>query len=265
MIYCNDKVFTKISQMEDDNTYILMDFDRTITSADSQSSWGIISSSNLVPKDYVIERQELFNYYRPLEINPTIDVVTKNALMAEWWQKHLNLLAKYELNEEALNKVKLSLFKARKGIFSFLKNMQERQIPVIILSAGVGNLIEMFLNHHQAYYDNIYILANFIEFKNGKMIGLKNQIIHGLNKNEDLLPLAIQNQLISKNNIILLGDSQGDAQMNQENNLKNTLKIGFLEENITQNLPYYQQDFDVVATNNTSYQALSRKLTFLKK
>lgn len=57
-----------------------------------------------------------------------------------------------------------------------------KKVPVIILSAGIGNAIETFLNNEKCYYDNIYIISNFIEFKEDKMQKFTASLIHSMNK-----------------------------------------------------------------------------------
>ena len=39
----------------------------------SKTSWSILASSDLVPKEYVKERQELYDYYRPIEIDEVLE------------------------------------------------------------------------------------------------------------------------------------------------------------------------------------------------
>lgn len=80
-----------------DNWYVVADFDRTITNGSSKTSWSILASSNLVPKEYIAERQELFNFYRPIEISDTIDFDVKMSMMKEWFQKHIELFVKYNM------------------------------------------------------------------------------------------------------------------------------------------------------------------------
>ena len=43
--------------------------------------------------------------------------------------------------------------------------MKEKNVPVIIVSAGIKNVIEEFLITEKCYFDNIYILSNLIKFK----------------------------------------------------------------------------------------------------
>ena len=44
------------------------------------------------------------SHYRPIEIDETLDYDTKNRLMKEWWEKHINLFVKYKISEEIINK-----------------------------------------------------------------------------------------------------------------------------------------------------------------
>ena len=56
--------------------------------------------------------------------------------------------------------------------------------------------------------------------------------------------------------IILLGDRVEDIKMIQQDKLKNTITFGFLDEDkgIEQNLEKYNSNFDVVLTNNSSFE-----------
>ena len=50
--------------------------------------------------------------------------------------------------------------KYRNGAKEFLKKMNEFNVPVIIISAGIGNVIEEFLKLENDYYENIKIISN---------------------------------------------------------------------------------------------------------
>ena len=47
MIYINSKNKLKINK---DNTYILIDFDKTITCCESADSWDAVANKNIVPE-----------------------------------------------------------------------------------------------------------------------------------------------------------------------------------------------------------------------
>ena len=160
MIIVKENTLERIKEWSDDSIYVLTDFDRTITVGNSDSSWSILSKSDMVPKEYVNERQEFYNYYRPYEIDETLDYDTKNHLMTEWWNKHIGLFIKYKMSEEVINEAarNLRVMAFRDGAKEFLENMRDRGIPVIIISAGIGNFIEQFLIKNNCNFDNIFIV-----------------------------------------------------------------------------------------------------------
>ena len=267
MIICKNKDIDRVSDWKDDTIHILTDFDRTITVGNSDSSWSILSKSELVPKEYVAKRQELFNKYRPIEIDESISYETKSKMMTEWWSKHIGLFVEYKLSEKVINKVANDLrdMSFREGAKEFLENMKSRNIPIIIISAGIGNFIEQFLIQNECNFENIYIISNFIKFNNEVAIGVSENIIHSLNKNEVSIPENVKKIIKNRPNIILLGDSISDTRMAKDEDRKNAFKIGFLEEKIDENISYFEEQFDIVCTENTSYIDLFKSIPILKK
>ena len=266
MIIIKNNTLDRVKNWEDNTIHVLTDFDRTLTKGNSDSSWGILSKTDLMNDDYVKERINLYNYYRPIELDETLDYETKNRLMIEWWNKHIGLFVKYKLSEDVVNNATSSVgvMSFREGAKEFLESMKERNIPVIIISAGIGNFIEQFLIKNECYFENIYIVSNFIKFENKIAVGISDMIIHSLNKNEVGYTEEIKELVKDRNNIILLGDSLSDIRMVSENKKDNALKISFLDEKIEDNLPYFQEQFDIVCTNNTGYKELVKKINIFK-
>lgn len=261
MITIRNNTLERISTWTKDSIYVLADFDRTITSGNSTTSWGILEKSNYMPKEYSIERQKLYNYYGPLEIDETIAPNEKKIYMHEWWSKHLNLLVKHQVSEKLINESsKHNIMTLRPGAKTLLENLYKNNIPVIIISAGIGNFIETFLKNNNCYYDNIHIISNFIKFDNGIAVGIKSTLIHTQNKNEVTLSPIVKEYISNRSNIILFGDNTGDARMTTD---KNTLRIGFLEEKINENKPFYEEAFDIVCINS-DYNELLEILPILK-
>lgn len=258
MIIIKEGTKERINDWKCNTIHVLADFDQTLTEGSSISSWGILSKSNLVPKEYVRERQKLYEHYRPIEIDEDMDYETKNKLMIEWWNKHISLLIKYKMREEvitrAANDSKMMSF--RKGAKEFLEDMRDKNIPVIIVSAGIGNFIKQFLINNKCDFDNIFIVSNFIRFEKGIATGILADVIHSLNKNEVSLPNEISKFVKNRPNIILLGDTIADIRMAKEEDRNNALKIGFLDEKIEENKKYYEEYFDIVCTDNTGYDEL---------
>lgn len=265
MITIKNGILDKIKNWTDDSIHVLTDFDRTITVGNSESSWSILAKSNLVPKEYVLERQKLFDYYRPFEIDENLDPAYKNTLMIEWWNKHIDLFIEYKLSGSVINEAanNLRVMEFRKGAKEFLKKMYDRKVPIIIISAGIGNFIEQFLIKNGCNFDNIFIVSNFIKFKDGLAVGVSDNVIHSLNKNEVALPDYLKKLVSDRPNIILLGDSISDIKMAKEEMRNNALKIGFLEEKVSDNIEIFLEQFDVVCTENTNYVELSEQIPLI--
>lgn len=259
MIIIKENTLDKIKTWTKDNTYILIDFDYTITSKTSDTSWNILSKSGIVPKEYVKKRQDLYNRYGHLEIDETISLKKRTNYMNEWWTKHLNLLINYKISEETMNKVisNPTVMTLRDGAKEFFELTNKKSIPVIIISAGIGNFIKQFLINNNCYYDNVYLISNFIKFENGLSSGLTNEIIHTLNKNKVTLPTKVQELIKDRPNIVLLGDNIGDINMIKEKDQSSALKIGFLEEKIKENKPFYEAAFDIVCTHSTFHEIIN--------
>ncbi|MCI8330992.1 MAG: HAD-IB family phosphatase [Bacilli bacterium] len=267
MIYIKENTDERTKDWKDEEIYILADFDKTITLGSSSTSWSILSKSDMVPKNYVEERNVYYDHYRPIEIDETLDYDTKNRLMKEWWEKHINLFVKYKISEEIINKAAkdLRVMSFREGAKEFLTNMKQREIPVIIISAGIGNFIKQFLIDNEVNYDNIYIVSNFIKFENGYAIGVEDNITHSLNKNEVSMPEQVKIALKERKHIILLGDGISDIRMASEEKREEALKIGFLEEKQEENLAAYRNAFDLVGTDNTGFSEIKEQLKVLKR
>ena len=81
MIEIKKGVLERIKNWDDETIYVLADFDRTITVGDSEGSWSILSKSDKVPDGYKKEAKEIYDYYRPIEVDETLDENVKNKFM----------------------------------------------------------------------------------------------------------------------------------------------------------------------------------------
>lgn len=245
-----------------DSFYVVADFDRTITSGSSKTSWSILADSDLVSKSYVEERQNLYNRYRPIEIDENIDFNLRSLLIKEWFQKHIDLFIKYQLSEDIFNiaATNLRVMEFRQGAKEFLEFLYKHNIPLIIISAGIGNFIEAFLRHNNCYFNNIYISSNKILFKNGIAVGVGENIIHSLNKNEVSLPDNVKDKLSNRNQVILLGDQIGDLKMVNENAHDTVLSIGFVADDCQSQVDTLKAYFDIVCEQGDDYHKLKELL-----
>lgn len=241
-----------------DEYYVVADFDRTITTGSSKTSWSVLAASDLVPEEYKSERDRLYDIYRPIELDESMDLEKRSNLVKEWFRLHIELFVKYRIEEKLFEYAAcdLRVMEFRKGAREFLEFLHEKRVPVIIISAGIGNFIEHFLKKNGCYYDNIHICSNKIIFENGLAVGVSDNIIHSLNKNEVELPDSIKDKLKGRDKVILLGDQISDLNMVSVEKRNDAFKVGFLTDETSSLKEKYAQKFDCVITESDDYNDL---------
>lgn len=184
MQYINKDKLRKI-KLNKNNFYVAIDFDKTITAAKSCDSWD--ASGNILGEEFRKKSYELHKKYGPIELDYTISFEEKKNAMEEWYYESFKSYYTYGLTKEKLKEsINNSNLIFRSGAKEFLYNMYKNNIPVIILSAGIGNVIEQFLQKNNCYYNNMNIISNFISFdKDGNIEKHKGELIHTLNKTMD--------------------------------------------------------------------------------
>lgn len=249
MRYTNHEKLKKI-QLDQTNYYIVLDFDKTLTSTESLDSWMAVLDFEIYGETCRKEMEKINAKYAPIEIDYTLTKEEKEKYMTEWYAKSMDFLYEYQLTYTNLKKaLQKKPLKFRKGAKEFLQKSQQNNIPVIILSAGIGNVIQEFLEEQNCYSSNIYIISNFIEFEKDKMQKFNKTLIHSMNKNlKGRLPQAIQETIAKKDYAILCGDLIEDIQMLPKEKQQNTMMIGFLNDNLEQNWDHYKENYDIVLT-----------------
>lgn len=78
----------------------------------------------------------------------------------------------------------------RDGITEVFKKLCSQNIPLIVLSAGIGDVVELILKHENLLTDNVSVVSNFLKLSkhnNGlsTIEGFEgDKLIHVFNKNE---------------------------------------------------------------------------------
>ncbi|KAK1574859.1 hypothetical protein Q3G72_000518 [Acer saccharum] len=248
---------------------VIADFDATLTrywinGSRGQSSHGLLQQDNA---EYNAKRQALYDYYHPLEFSPTIPIEEKTKLMEEWWGKTHNLLIEGGLTYDAIKKsVANAPIAFREGVVELFEFLEERDIPVLIFSAGLADIIEEVLRQKlHKVFKNVKIVSNRMVFNNGHLVSFKGKTIHSQNKNEHALDMAapLHDQLgdtdgqiddsasvKNRTNVLLLGDHLGDLGMSDGLNYETRISVGFLNDNVEKNLDSYRRAFDIVHLND---------------
>ena len=266
MIYGNEK---KLKNFDRNTTsyFVMMDFDRTMTTKDSPGSWNVLENPEYMPKELIEKSNALIQQYYPYELNYSITKEEKESYLKQWYYKNMNLLYEYHLTYPILLKcVENSNIIFRDGLEDFLKQLYQDSIPVVILSAGIVNIIYELLKMHHCLYSNIKIISNFIDFdKDQKMLPYDKFMIHTSNKNFDLIEKQEQENLLKKDFILVFGDLIEDLNMLPIKSQDKSICFGFLDKNIETNLSYYKNSFDIILSDNASFETVntilkSRKL-----
>ena len=262
MIYFGEAVKEKLKNIVEDNYYIITDFDRTLTAGDTISTWGALSESGMMPTRYAEDRQALYDKYRAYEIDLTLDEKTKCAYMLEWWEKHRALFFEYGVPKNIFEQVGCnnSLFRYRKGVKKFLALMNSKDIPVLIFSAGVGDIISSSMHNNGILFENVQIVSNFMQYDECTVSGVEGTVIHSLNKNEESIGADFAEKIVGKSYVFVFGDGIDDVRMIPKHKENRSIKIGFCETNEKESLQKYKEVFDIVCTNNTSFEELLRSL-----
>jgi len=254
-----DSVGEKLKKIIDegpDRLQFIVDFDYTLSRAHKDGkpvdcSWGVLENYRELPSDYHKKVKSVKDKYYPVEIDPSISLEKKIPIMKEWYKEANGLLAESGAHRSWFPKmVQESDCELRDDTALMLNRLNQANIPVLVLSAGLGDLIHEIMTHFGVLHDNTFLVSNFLDYtQDGMVTGLKNpeEVIHMYNKAESMLKRSDCDQFSNRKNVVLLGDSLGDLKMaGGVKNPDTVLTIGFLNKNIEESLQTYKDSFDIV-------------------
>jgi len=238
---------------------ILSDFDWTMTKENGKllpSSHGVMEESDIMPKSFIKKVKDIFAHYYPIEINPNITDEEKIPIMEEWWTKTRAALLETNITRAMITEMTGNTpLRLRDGLHELAMDLCDWKIPLLIFSAGIGDIVIEILKHEKLFLRNQTVISNQIEWDDkGSICGYKNPIIHSFNKNVALKRhLGYFENNKNRSNAILMGDSIGDLRMTQGvDSITTCLKIGFLNDKIEERLPSYMQNYDIVLIEDES-------------
>lgn len=189
-----------------------------------------------LPEHYLDKAKQLYNKYRPIEIDPDMPVNEKADAMRDWMNAAQNLLKGFEFDPHELEEIAQAFDNIlRDGTEEFFMKLQNARVPIIVFSAGLGDIVEAVLRYHNALFDNVKVISNFLKYNGNQLDGFKNDmIIHVYNKHECALTEDYLKIFQKRQNVLLMGDTIGDANMVEGiEDTKAILKIGFLYEHVS--------------------------------
>lgn len=242
---------------------VISDFDMTLTrfaynGRRVPTTHNILNNQLLIDENCKKKIKKLLNTYYPIEIDARLSTEEKLPLMVEWWTKVHELLIEQKIRKDMLAQaVRESHSKLREGYKVFFDHLAEHQVPLLIFSAGIGDVLEEVIRQNHVFHPNVNIISNYMDFDHtGVLQAFKGQLIHTFNKREGALSHAAHlTELKGRPNVLLLGDSLGDLTMaDGVSNTQNTLTIGFLNDQVEERKESYVNSFDIVLVKDETLE-----------
>uniref|UniRef100_A0A183SL11 5'-nucleotidase n=1 Tax=Schistocephalus solidus TaxID=70667 RepID=A0A183SL11_SCHSO len=227
---------------------VISDFDWTLSKSfqggePNPSSHGIFAQHPDITLETQNQLRTLLQAYHPVELDPTIPVSMKIPLMLEWCDLAHKVIATSNIHKDTLQAtVNQRKFVLRDYVVDLMTQLHRQNIPMLIFSAGLGNVIELLLERFNVCFDNVRVVANFMDFNDeGLLIGFKEPVIHTLNKTVGTISNSDsgKNVFSKRPSIILFGDSLADPYMadgihgGRVDPHVNILKIGYLNGKVS--------------------------------
>lgn len=193
-----------------DKLHVVLDFDHTLTA-------GMIPGQNVgtfqilhevLPEAVKPAHDEQYNKYRPFEATHELS----EEMSAQWYTESLNLLSSSGINMRVAKEAMLRTIKARHGSQELFKASDESGVPVVVLSAGVKQMIQLVLDKYKLDPD-LVLATEFTVKADGLVDGWKKEtLIHTMNKHEQShAQLAALKD--ARPNVVVVGDELADADM----------------------------------------------------
>jgi HAD superfamily phosphoserine phosphatase-like hydrolase len=183
----------------------VFDFDYTLTVGKNATTWELLHS--LLPEDGRLTSKEIRTKYLAIEAAGKLSKEDSH----NWTISELDLHTAHGTNfrkiEDAAKEMML-----RPGARELFALCKERDIPTVVLSAGIRDIIDIILHEHRIQPTLIISIRLFLA-DDGRVIGWDNaSMINNLNKHEKG-DLEISNLRKTRPYTVLIGDTLGDAAM----------------------------------------------------
>lgn len=258
MIYIDDNTKEKIKKIKLDSLYFLINFDNVLTDNNSCDTWSVITNNVKLKKRFLKKLEEIKNKFVLTELDGNIDTSDRNDSLKFLWRQKIDLFRELDLDEKKIMKFmnKQNNLKIREGAREFFKFAFDNNIPVIIISDGIFEIIYDFLNYNKCYYDNMQIVSNKL-FHDSDSV--KNDVICSFNKNELILPEDINEQIKDRKISILLASTINDINILSKEKLNDSIKVAFLDKFINENFDTFLNYFNIICTHNASFDLILKQ------
>ena len=221
---------------------VITDFDATITTGDSEQCHDLVGASSLLPTSF---RQEFA---------PLLDWTTNVAIDGvEWWDTAHQLMIKHGTPSRSIipRLVREAKMTPRRGALELLKNLEHHKVPVLIVSAGLSDVIEEFLRQHGALSENVTVCSNRLNYAGDtapSSVSPSPPITSFTKEYAYQTASTFFKQNAGRKGIIQLGDSLTDVDPAKKVPYEHLISIGFL--NARPDGRKHAEAFDAVVIGN---------------
>ncbi|XGW23369.1 hypothetical protein V3C99_005535 [Haemonchus contortus] len=244
---------------------VISDFDYTLSRFEDNlggrcwTTHGVFDNcSKQVDPELASKLQRLKERYFPVEFDPKMTQEQKVPYMEQWWNSSHNHIVSARFHRSTVeNFVRNSKIILRDQAEQMIIRLNQLGVPLVVFSAGIGNIIEMYLEQRLGQIPtNIRIISNMMNFdESGVVVSFSQPLIHTFCKNSSVIrkEASFFHNVNGRTSVILLGDSMGDIHMDVGVEKDGpTLKIGFLNSDVQNLLDHYMDVYDVVLVQDQS-------------
>lgn len=241
-----------------DKLIVISDFDYTLSrfhDASGVKCWtthGIFDAPSTISSDLGNKVALLKAKYLPIEFDPHMSIAEKTPHMENWWKTAHSLIVDAKFTRQAMEDfVQASKIEFRDEAEAMISDLHRQHVPLIIFSAGIGNVIDTFFRKKLGMMpNNVHIISNMMDFDDeGVVTGFREPLIHTFCKNGSVVKRkrSFFREATARTNVLLMGDSLGDLNMDVGVDGEIVaLKIGFLNFNVDALLDNFLGGYDIV-------------------
>ncbi|KAK6047573.1 Pyrimidine 5'-nucleotidase, partial [Cooperia oncophora] len=152
---------------------VISDFDYTLSRYEDSlgrrcwTTHGVFDNcSKQVDPELSLKLQRLKEKYFPVEFDPKLTLEQKVPYMEEWWNTSHNHIVSARFHRRTVeNFVRNSKIILRDQADQMMTRLNQLGVPLVVFSAGIGNIIEMYLEQRLGQIpSNIHIISNMMNF-----------------------------------------------------------------------------------------------------
>uniref|UniRef100_A0A8C9ZZG0 5'-nucleotidase, cytosolic IIIB n=1 Tax=Sander lucioperca TaxID=283035 RepID=A0A8C9ZZG0_SANLU len=84
--------------------------------------------------------------------------------MVEWWTKAHELLVQQKIRKDLLAMVVQESDAMLRGLQLLFDHLYEHSIPLLIFSAGIGDILEEVIRQAGVFHPNVKVFSNYMDF-----------------------------------------------------------------------------------------------------